>query len=89
MDPTHAIWILLVGTAMVLTGAVLIGVSMIPRAEIALVIAQQGRRLGVLVEHTYAVLVLVSVMTCLLAPWALTNLLRRWPPARRRRRRPS
>ena len=89
MDPMRAIWILLVGTAMVLTGTVLTGVSMIARAEIALVIAQQGRGLDVLAEHTCAALVLVSAMICLLAPWVRSGLLRRWPPARRRHRRQS
>lgn len=60
-------------------GAMLAAVSMVSRAEIALVVAHQGRRAGMLPEHVYAALVMVSVVTCLGAPLALNRLLARWP----------
>lgn len=62
-------------------GAMLIAVSMIPRAEIALVIAYQGRQAGFMTENVYAALVLVSAATCLAAPWVMHDLLGRWPQA--------
>lgn len=63
-------------------GAALIGISMIPRAEIAMVIMHQGRRLGpdVVPPSVYAAMVVVSALTCLLAPLLLGPLLDRWPP---------
>jgi Kef-type K+ transport system membrane component KefB len=61
------------------TGALVISASMIPRAEIALVIAQQGYTIGALPENSYAALVLVSGVTCLIAPWLVAHLLARWP----------
>ncbi len=62
-------------------GAVLVGVSMIPRAEIALVVMHQGRRLGedVVSTELYSAMVVVSALTCLLTPFVLRPLLRRWP----------
>jgi Kef-type K+ transport system membrane component KefB len=61
------------------TGALTLGVSLIPRAEIALIIAYQGRALDVLPQGAYAALVLVCAATCLVAPWALAGLLHRFP----------
>lgn len=60
-------------------GAMLIAVSMIPRAEIALIISHQGRQAGFVTENIYAALVLVSAVTCLVAPWIVHGLLGRWP----------
>jgi len=62
-------------------GATLIGASMIPRAEIAMVIAQHGLRLGpwAISSRVFAALVFVSVVTCILSPLIVTRLLRRWP----------
>lgn len=69
-------WLLIGGS-----GAALIGASMIPRAEIAMVIMHQGQQLGpeVVPPSVYAGMVMVSGVTCLLAPLALNPLLRRWP----------
>lgn len=69
-------WLLIGGS-----GATLIGVSMIPRAEIAMVIMHQGQQLGpeVVPPSVYAGMVMVSGVTCLLAPLVLNPLLRRWP----------
>jgi len=63
------------------SGAALIGISMVPRAEIALVVARQGRDLGewALTAEAYSALVLIVAVTCTLAPAAVRWLLRRWP----------
>jgi len=62
------------------TGAFLLGLSMVPRAEIALVIMQRGRDLGdwAVPSRAFAAMVVVSAGTCALAPLALGPLLRRW-----------
>ena len=64
-----------------LAGAALIGISMVPRAEIAMVIAQQGRELGdwAMPPEAYSALALISVATCLVAPVAMRWILRRYP----------
>jgi Kef-type K+ transport system membrane component KefB len=77
----------LVGTgfpALVATGAAgatLIAVSMVPRAEITLIIMSRGRELGdwAVPAELYAAFVLVSAVTCVVAPVALEVLFRRWP----------
>jgi Kef-type K+ transport system membrane component KefB len=63
------------------SGAVLIGVSMVPRAEIALVVAREGQRLDgwALPPEVYSAVVLVVAATCTLAPITVAALLRRWP----------
>lgn len=60
--------------------ALLIGVSMIPRAEIALVITHQGYSLGkdVIPPSVFGAMVLVSAVTCLFSPIMVRHLLRRW-----------
>ncbi|MGD2079511.1 MAG: cation:proton antiporter [Nitrospirota bacterium] len=60
------------------TVALLLGVSMVPRAEIALVIMQQGLDLGgwAVSPEVYSSMVFVSIATCILAPLVLQNLLR-------------
>jgi Kef-type K+ transport system membrane component KefB len=62
-------------------GATLIGVSMIPRAEIAMIIMHQGQRLGdwAVPDQVYAGMVFVTMATCIAAPLILQHLLRRWP----------
>jgi Kef-type K+ transport system membrane component KefB len=45
-----------------------VGVGMIPRGEVGMVVAQIGLSLGVIGQHIYAVVVLMSVATTLLAP---------------------
>ena len=63
------------------TGAALTGVSMIPRAEIAMIVVHQARQLGdwAMPERIYAAMVFVSMTTCIAAPWRLYRLLQRWP----------
>lgn len=69
--------LLVTGTA----GAALIGVSMVPRAEIAMIIMERGQQLGdwAVPPELYAAFVLVSAVTCLLAPITLELLFRKWP----------
>jgi len=54
---------------------------MVPRAEIALVVARQGKDLGewALTPEAYSALVLIVAVTCTLAPLAVRAMLRRWP----------
>lgn len=62
-------------------GAVLLGISMIPRAEITMVIIHQGRQLGewAVPDAVYAGMVIVTAGTCIVAPLILRPLLHRWP----------
>lgn len=64
-----------------MAGAALIDVSMVPRAEIAMVIAQQGKDLGdwAMPAEVYSALALISVVTCLAAPVAIRWIIRRFP----------
>jgi len=57
--------------------AVLLGLSMIPRAEIAMVIIYQCQQLGddVVPDNVFSAMVVVSVMTSILAPLILRSLL--------------
>ena len=60
--------------------ALQLGISMIPRAEICLVVMQQGLALGIVSQKVYAAIVLVSAITCLGTPLVLHPLLQKWPP---------
>ncbi len=70
-------WVALGGS-----GAVLLGFSMVPRAEIAMIIMEQGLLLGewAVPPKVYAAMVVVSAGTCLFSPFLVRALLRRWPP---------
>jgi Kef-type K+ transport system membrane component KefB len=61
-------------------GAVLLGVSMIPRAEIAMILMQQGQQQGesVVPSDAYAAMVFVSATTCMVTPLILRPMLDRW-----------
>ncbi len=63
------------------SGGLLIGLSMIPRAEIAMVIMQKGLGLGewAVPPDVFAAMVFVSAATCLTAPIVVRSLLQRWP----------
>jgi Kef-type K+ transport system membrane component KefB len=68
------------------TGASLLGVSMIPRAEIAMIIMQRGLGLrdSPLPQFVFSAMVLVSIITCIVAPLFLDRLMKRWmKPAHR------
>jgi Kef-type K+ transport system membrane component KefB len=58
---------------------ILIGTSMVPRAEIAMVVMQRGLALGewAVPSAAYAAMVVVSAATCILAPAAVRVLLQR------------
>ena len=62
------------------SGAALIGISMVPRAEIAMVIMENGRNIGawVVPSEVYSGMVIVSAVTCMIAPLVLHPLLSRW-----------
>jgi Kef-type K+ transport system membrane component KefB len=62
-------------------GAVLIGVSMVPRAEITLVVMEQARRAGAVPSDLYSGMVLVAVVTSIAGPVMLAGALRRLPAA--------
>ncbi len=75
----------LVGVAVPLIGreppavVAVLAVSMVPRAEIALVVAELGKRLGptAMPDAVYGALVLTTAGTCVLAPLVLRRLLDR------------
>lgn len=60
------------------SSALVLGISMIPRAEIGLIIMQQGLSLGdwALPPELFSGMIIVSLGTCLLAPLALRPLLK-------------
>jgi len=64
-----------------LPAALLIGTSMVPRAEIAMVVMQKGAQLGsdILPPELFSSMALVSIVTCGLAPLAVRPMLIRWP----------
>ena len=64
-----------------LTGAAVIGVSLVPRAEIAMIVVQQGHALGewAVPKNVYAATTFILIVTCVTAPIVLRAMLRRWP----------
>jgi Kef-type K+ transport system membrane component KefB len=63
--------------------AALIGISMVPRAEIAMVIMQHGLNRGAwaVPAKVFNAMVLVSILTCTISPMLVRMLLARWPQA--------
>jgi Kef-type K+ transport system membrane component KefB len=63
------------------TSSLLIGVSMVPRAEIAMVIMERGRSLGdwAVSSQGYAAMVVVTIGTCIFSSLLLRPMLFRWP----------
>lgn len=61
--------------------ALLVGISMIPRAEVAMVVVQQARYLGdwAVPPELFGGMIVVSLLTCLVIPLVLPVLLRRPP----------
>ena len=61
--------------------AILLGVSMAPRAEIAMIVMQHGLQIGAgtVPPRVFAAMVVVSAATSILVPLVLRPLLRRWP----------
>ncbi|MFP4082139.1 MAG: cation:proton antiporter [Candidatus Aminicenantes bacterium] len=62
----------------------LISVSMVPRAEIAMIVMQKGSQLGgwAVPNNVYSAMVFVSLATCVGAPFVLRLLLKKWPQSR-------
>ncbi len=62
--------------------AALLSISMIPRAEIVMVIMQHGQQLGdwAVSSEVFAAMTMVSAATCILSPLLLRPLLRRYYP---------
>ena len=62
------------------SSAALLSISMIPRAEIVMVIMQQGQQLGnwAVSSEVFAAMTMVSIATCILSPMLLRPLLRRY-----------
>jgi Kef-type K+ transport system membrane component KefB len=62
-------------------GAALIGVSMVPRAEISMIVMQKGLTTGrgLVPAQLFSAMVMVSAVTCIGAPLVVRSLLRRWP----------
>jgi Kef-type K+ transport system membrane component KefB len=58
--------------------ALLIGISMIPRAEIALIVMQKGRGLGsqILPSNVFSAMILVCMITCTVVPLILRQILK-------------
>ncbi|MEQ9484667.1 cation:proton antiporter [Coleofasciculus sp. F4-SAH-05] len=63
------------------TGAALIGVSMVPRAEITMIVMGKGLSLGewAVSNQVFAAMVVVSAVTSILAPIILRSLLNKLP----------
>lgn len=61
--------------------AVLLGVSMVPRAEIAMVIMQSGLSLGAgaVSPNVFSAMTVVSAVTCIITPFTVHALIKRWP----------
>ncbi len=60
-------------------GAITIGVSMVPRAEISLLIVHQASLWPNLISDTvFAAMVMVAAATCVVTPLALNSCFRRW-----------
>ncbi len=62
------------------TGGVLVGVSMVPRAEITMIIIKHGKNLGnwAVPPKLFTAMVLVSAFTCILSPLVIRRLLAKW-----------
>jgi Kef-type K+ transport system membrane component KefB len=63
------------------TGAVLLGISLVPRAEITTIVMERGLQLGewAVPPKVFAAMVLVVTVTSIVAPLLLRHLLQKWP----------
>ena len=61
--------------------AILLGISMVPPAEIMIIVMQHGLQLGewAVPARVFAAIVLVSAATTIVVPLVLRPLLRQWP----------
>ena len=60
--------------------ALLIGASMTPRAEISMIVMQRGLELGdwAVGQKIYGAMIFMCMLSCLLSPFVVDGLLRRW-----------
>ncbi|HMP75350.1 MAG TPA: cation:proton antiporter [Kiritimatiellia bacterium] len=68
------------------TGSLRIGLGMLPRGEVALIVAGLGMAQGVLTPQLYGVAVMMAILTTLVAPPLLNPLLTERPGLRKGRR---
>lgn len=66
------------------TGAVILGVSMVPRAEISMIIMERGREQNFVSDAVFGAMLVVAIVTSVLAPLVLRPLMARWPQGRER-----
>lgn len=60
--------------------ALLIGASMTPRAEIAMIVMQRGLKSGGLINsRIYGAMIILCIGTCLISPFVVEIMLKRWP----------
>jgi Kef-type K+ transport system membrane component KefB len=59
------------------SGKWLVGWGMVPRGEVGLIFAMVGKKLGVMNESMFSVIVIMVILTTLITPPVLTMLLRR------------
>lgn len=64
------------------TGALLLGISMVPRAEITMIIMQRGLDLGewAVPSHIFSAMVILALTSAIASPIVLRPLLKRWHP---------
>jgi Kef-type K+ transport system membrane component KefB len=62
------------------TGGILLGVSMVPRAEIAMIIMKRGLSMGenAVPGGVFAAMVIVVAVSCIITPFAVRALLNQW-----------
>ncbi|MFP4496991.1 MAG: cation:proton antiporter [Vulcanimicrobiota bacterium] len=74
----HGLPVLLTGTRV---QATLVGISLVPRAEITMIIMEQGKNMGnwAVPPEAYAAMVTVTIFTCILAPLLVRKMLDKWP----------
>ncbi len=64
-----------------LPSGLLIGASMVPRAEISMIIMDKGLKAGkwAVAPEVFGAMVIVTAGTCILSPSVVSRLLKRWP----------
>jgi Kef-type K+ transport system membrane component KefB len=66
-----------------------VGTGMMPRGEVALIVALAGLNAGIVTETTYSIVVIMTAVTTILAPPLLRVLFRREIAERREERMPA
>jgi Kef-type K+ transport system membrane component KefB len=59
--------------------ALLVGIGMVPRGEVGIIVASLGKKAGVFGDQVYALIIAMSLLTSIVAPPALSFLLKRTP----------